>query len=194
MFITGGGRKTPIAGTMPARCTIQRAFSKLQARLSLHSFPLPSNGRSCPRQVLFFCKLKSDGCGETKDGLGQPQPGDKRRLAATAASLSLGHAADVRFRRVRGVVGGQYLAIGSHDRKAAGEWMSTVFGSFCTRRLARVSASLAGSILQVYRGEKRVSWAGLTIGLLQTVYYCGDPRRAIAARLPASYATHRVIS
>jgi hypothetical protein len=92
------------------------------------------------------------------------------------------------------VVGGQYLAIGSHDRKAAGEWMSTVFGSFCTRRLVRVSASLAGSILQVYRGEKRVSWAGLTIGLLQTVYYCRDPRRAIAARLPASCATHRVIS
>jgi hypothetical protein len=46
-----GGRKRPMAGTFPARCTTQRTVSKLQARPSLNSSPLPSNGRKSPKQV-----------------------------------------------------------------------------------------------------------------------------------------------
>ena len=52
------------------------------------------------------------------------------------------------------VVGVYYLAMGSHDRMGAGEWMSTVFGSFCTRQLVRVSVCPARSRLRVYSVEK----------------------------------------
>ena len=78
------------------------------------------------------------------------QSGDERGRAATAASLSLGHAAGFRFRSGWAVVGGHYLGMGSHDGSGAGESRSTEFGSFCSRQLLRVSACQAGSLLWAY--------------------------------------------
>ena len=84
------------------------------------------------------------------------QSGDKMSRAATAASLSLGHAAGFGFRSGRAVVRGHYLGMGSHDGSGAGESRSTEFGSFCSRQLVRISASTDGPLLRVCRGEKQV--------------------------------------
>ena len=84
------------------------------------------------------------------------QSGDERGRAATAASLSLGHAAGFGFRSGWAVVRGHYLGKGSHDGSGAGESRSTESGFFFSRQLVRVSASTDGPLLRVCRGKKRV--------------------------------------